>query len=530
MSEINDDLVFADGEDSGGAALSGEKEPWKIMIVDDDPAVHDVTKLALDGFMFGERVLNFIQCFSGDEARKAITENPDTALVLLDVVMESDHAGLEVAQFIREEARNQRVRIVLRTGQPGQAPERRVITDYDINDYKEKTELTATKLFTVVFSALRSYRDIETIEDSKTGLTQVIEASAQIFKLLSIDQFTKGVLQQLVALLKIDPGALYVNAGGLATKWDGELMRVIAGTGVYDIEAGAEVGKVLSPDQQQLLENVRNIKANVFDERQFVGFFEDRIGNQNLLYVDGIERVGPVEKDLVELFVSNVSIALENIYLHEDIEETQREIVYMLGEAVETRSQETGNHVKRVAEISKLLALEIGIDRNEAEIVKFASPLHDLGKIAIPDAILNKKGRHTEDERVIMKTHAEIGHRMLAGSKRRILQAGAIIALEHHERWDGKGYPRGRGEDDIHIYGRVTAVADVYDALGSDRCYKKAWPLDEVLALFREERGKQFDPNLVDAMFDNLDRIKLIQEQFSDSFTNTEWTHDQVAL
>jgi len=520
QSRLNEPLAFSDDVTDEPEPQSKDL-PWKIMIVDDDPGIHDVTKLALDGFTFAERELQFIQCFSGKEALRAIREHPDTAIILLDVVMETDSAGLDVAKKIREEVGNSMVRIVLRTGQPGQAPERQVIRDYDINDYKEKTELTSSKLFTLMYSLLRSYRDIETIESTKRGLAHVIEASADIFKLSSVDQFAMGVLEQLTALLNIDPGALYMNAGGLAALRDNNEYRVIAGTGKYSAETGTNANSVLNEKQLNALDDVRRMKANVYADRSFIGFFGDRVGNENILFVDGIEKVEPLDKNLVQLFTKNVSIAFENIHLLADLDATQREIVYLLGEAVETRSMETGNHVKRVAELSKLLALEYGLNHDESEVIKLASPLHDVGKIGIPDAILNKPGRHTDDEREIMKTHAEIGYRMLAGSGRRVLQAGAVIANEHHERWDGAGYPNCKKGEDIHIYGRITAVTDVFDALGSDRCYKEAWPLEKVIDLMEEEKGKHFDPNLVDILLRNIDKVTAICGRYSDTHLKT---------
>lgn len=173
--------------------------------------------------------------------------------------------------------------------------------------------------------------------------------------------------------------------------------------------------------------------------------------------------------------------------------------------------------MKRVAEYSKLLALGYGMSEEEAEIVKLAAPLHDVGKVGIPDAILGKPGKLTAEEWEIMKTHAELGYDMLKSSSRRILQAGAVIAKEHHEKWAGGGYPEGKSGEDIHIYGRIVALADVFDALGSDRCYKKAWPMDEILDLLRDERGKHFDPKLVDIFLDNLDEVEAIRAAFPDA-------------
>lgn len=216
--------------------------------------------------------------------------------------------------------------------------------------------------------------------------------------------------------------------------------------------------------------------------------------------------------------ISGMDQALNEITdLNQEIEETQREVVFTMGAIGESRSEETGNHVKRVAEYSKLLALYSGLSEEEAEMLKQASPMHDIGKVAIPDAVLNKPGRFDEEERRIMDTHAALGYEMLKHSHRPLLQAAAIVAYEHHEKWDGRGYPRGLVGEAIHIYGRITALADVFDALGSDRVYKKAWDDERIFTLFREERGKQFDPQLIDIFFDHLEEFLAIRETFKDT-------------
>jgi PAS domain S-box-containing protein len=179
----------------------------------------------------------------------------------------------------------------------------------------------------------------------------------------------------------------------------------------------------------------------------------------------------------------------EVVELHEELEATQREIVYKMGEIGETRSKETGNHVKRVAEYSKLLAELCGLSSKEADILFTASPMHDIGKVGIPDAILNKPGRLDEHEWKIMKTHSIIGYNILKNSKREVLKAAAIVAREHHEKWDGSGYPRKLKGEKIHIFGRITAIADVFDALGSDRCYKKRGKMKRFSNCLLKKRG-----------------------------------------
>ena len=202
--------------------------------------------------------------------------------------------------------------------------------------------------------------------------------------------------------------------------------------------------------------------------------------------------------------------------LHQEIEDTQREIVYKMGEIGESRSKETGNHVKRVAEYSKQLAILYGLSEEESEILFTASPMHDIGKVAIADSILKKEGPLTPEEFDIMKTHTEIGYNILKGSSRKVLEAAAIVSNEHHEKWDGSGYPRGLEGENIHIYGRITAIADVFDALGSSRCYKKSWEDSEIFKLLEEQKGKQFDPKLVELFLTNTSIFTVIRDKYSD--------------
>ena len=212
-----------------------------------------------------------------------------------------------------------------------------------------------------------------------------------------------------------------------------------------------------------------------------------------------------IRHDLTELF-----------NLHKEIEGTQREIIYKMGEIGETRSKETGNHVKRVAEYSKLLATLYGLTKEEIDILYTASPMHDIGKVGIPDSILKKPAKLTDEEFNTMKDHSIIGKRILQGSNRPVIKAASIVAYEHHEKWDGSGYPRKLKGEDIHIYARITAIADVFDALGSDRVYKKAWELDKILELFKKESGYHFEPKLIELFLNNLDNFLEIRDKYQD--------------
>ena len=226
------------------------------------------------------------------------------------------------------------------------------------------------------------------------------------------------------------------------------------------------------------------------------------------------------QEDLRHLRLASTYVAesIESSLLLEEIDATQRELVYIMGVTGESRSKETGNHVKRVAEYSRLLAELYGLSEKECSVLKGASPMHDLGKIAIPDAVLNKPGRFNEEERRIMDTHAELGYNILKGSERTLLKAAAIVSYQHHEKYNGTGYPNQLKGEEIHIYGRITAIADVFDALGSDRVYKKAWDDEKIFKLFREEQGEHFDPDLIALFFDNIDQFLAIREAFKDSY------------
>ncbi|QKF80851.1 HD domain-containing phosphohydrolase [Halarcobacter ebronensis] len=194
----------------------------------------------------------------------------------------------------------------------------------------------------------------------------------------------------------------------------------------------------------------------------------------------------------------------------------EHETLQILGKTAEYKDPETASHVARVSNYSKLLAKEYGLSEEEQEIIFYAAPFHDLGKVGIEDKILLKPAKLDEDEFEIMKTHAQIGYEILKDSQSEYLKAGAIIALNHHEKYNGKGYPKGLKGEDIHIYGRIVAIADVFDALTSIRPYKRAWSFNEAVEFLKEEKGRHFDPKMVDIFINNLDKIENIYNSFKE--------------
>jgi putative two-component system response regulator len=220
-------------------------------------------------------------------------------------------------------------------------------------------------------------------------------------------------------------------------------------------------------------------------------------------------------KDYQENLESKIQAGLAEINsLNQEIISTQQDVIFMLASVCEGRSVETGLHIKRMSAYCHFLAKCYGLNQETANLIKEAAPMHDIGKIAIPDSILEKPSPLTPEEWEIMKTHAELGYHMLTSSNRPLFKMAATIAHEHHEKWNGTGYPRGLKGDNIHIAGRLSAVADVFDALDSKRCYKKNWDLEDSLALFKQQRGQHFDPDLIDLLFANLDSFLLLRAQF----------------
>src|SRR5437868_12852991 len=209
---------------------------WKSAVIDDEPAVHDGTRFALADYRLNGQGLEILSAYSAAEGRELMRRHSDVAVVLLDVIMESDTAGLGLVEFIRNELKNETVRIILRTGQPGQAPERRVIVDYDINDYKAKTELTADKLFTALTAALRSHQQLQRMVETRRGLEMIIEGASTLFDFKSMQLLAEGVLTQIASLLNVDCGGILVLRDGGDPQ---EKFSILAGSGCYRHFAGA---------------------------------------------------------------------------------------------------------------------------------------------------------------------------------------------------------------------------------------------------------------------------------------------------
>lgn len=284
------------------------------------------------------------------------------------------------------------------------------------------------------------------------------------------------------------------------------------GKTVYEISAGKRASDYNKAD----LKLLKNRKPQVYASqiRSSSGEIRDVLFNKAVFTDLSGESAGiiGVIQDITDIKRAEQRL----LKVNEEIIETQKEVIYTLGQIIETRSKEAAKHVIRVAEYSHLIGLKYGLSPENAMLLKIAAPMHDIGKIGIPDHILNKPGALTRNEFDCIKTHTTIGYDILKKSNYKILKMAAIIALSHHERWDGSGYPQGISGKDISIYSRILSVVDVFDATSHKRCYKDAWELEDVRTHLLEERGKMFDPEIIDLFLDNWEGILEIREEYSD--------------
>ncbi len=462
-------------------------KPWKILLVDDEEDVHHITRIALRRISFEGRPVKLISAYSGEEAKEILRQEPDISVAIIDVVMESDDAGLKLVRYIREELKNRYIRLIIRTGQPGYAPRREVVSKYDINDYREKGEISSDVLFTVVISALRSYRDIMRVEKEAISLRQIAHFISQVASERDLYSFVDKVFHRAVEIMKmfgVPFSAVYMVGEDV----------------IYEKGNSSDVSSLkkvwaLKGDFQLLWASKDTVLLRLRDDLS-VGF------------AIKLHKVDDVAVNLLNILLHNTVTHAHNVELTKELNLTLFEIIYLLADLLGKRSGETGEHVARVAEIVAALSGLWGLSDDTILVYKLASMLHDIGKIGIPDQILNKPGRLTDGEFEIMNRHTIIGYEMLSRFDKEVFKVAASIARYHHENYDGSGYPDGLSGDAIPLAARITAIADVYDALINDRVYRKAWPEEKVLSFLEEQKGKKFDPTLVELFINNYEEIK----------------------
>ena len=435
-----------------------------------------------------EKNYKLFSATSGKNALEIIKEN-EIDLILLDVVM-PEMDGFQVAEYLLNDVKYKEIPIIF-------------ITSLTNPDYIKKCfELGARDYISKPFNEIELLSRVAThleLAKSKKNLQHTLNEN-----LILLSQY-KTIVDKSAIVSK-------TNTNGIIT-YANDAFADISGYSIDEL-IGKSHNIVRHPDMSKndffkMWETIKNKDIWQGEVKNLKKNGETYIVSSTVMPIldfDGeIKEYISVRHDITDIY-----------NLKQEIEDTQKEIIFTMGSIGETRSKETGYHVKRVAEYSRILGKYVGLSDYEIDLLVQASPMHDIGKVAIPDAILHKPGKLNDEEFNIMRTHSELGYRMLCHSTRPLLKIAATIAFEHHEYWNGQGYPRYLKKEEISIYGRMTALADVFDALASDRCYKKAWKDEDIFDYFKEQSGKQFDPNLVEIFFEHLDEFIHIREVFRD--------------
>jgi len=471
-----------------------QEDVWKIMVVDDEQSVHDATHYALRKFSFLNRGLKVLDAYSANEAALMIKNEKDIALLLIDVVMETDDAGLRFIKWYREQDINPCSRIILRTGQPGQAPEQEIITNYDLHDYKTKTELTVDKLYITMVTGLRSYNDMRRLEQTKDGLENIIKSTSKIMRIQTMFEYAKAVLQQISSIFDIRSRGILCAHYSKDEGWS-----VLAESG--DINKNHD-------DIFNIFNNIDG-SGEYAEEGCLASLLYHGELNRYAVYLETNEPLNEIQARMILLFCHNVSVGLSNIKLYDGVITANRFTVMSLAQVTESRDRSTGEHVFRIAKAVEMLtrklierdvyAEELS-DEEMVSAISLASTLHDIGKISIADDVLLKPGKLTDEEFEQVKLHTVNGAGVLdailktSNEKVSYLGVGKDIALYHHERWDGKGYPEQLSGLEIPISARITSIVDVFDALTHARCYKPPFALEEAKGIIVDGIGTAFDP------------------------------------
>lgn len=357
-------------------------------------------------------------------------------------------------------------------------------------------------------------------------LTLLMQASAAVAKERSLNNILLRLMEVTKALLEADRCSIFLH-----DKDQKELWTIIA-DGVKEIRVPEDKGIV---GQVYLKRAVLNIPDAYNDPR-----FDKDVDKATGYHTKSILAFPLVNTEDVVLGVFQVINKLDNQLFNEDditllqhlslyvasnvenhllqrkLKKSSEDVIYRLSYATKFKDPETQYHIIRVGLYSEELARHLGWNDEDLDNIRLATPMHDIGKVGIPDNVLQKPGALDNNEFAIMKKHAQYGYDILKGGNNKLMDIAAIAALDHHEKWNGKGYPNGKKKEEISIPGRLTAIADVFDALTSKRCYKEAWSYDRTFALIKEERGEHFDPGLVDIFFEHSDKIIAIKEQYKD--------------
>ena len=471
---------------------------WKVLLVDDDPDILSVTRLSLSNFQYEGFNLDIMSAHNASKARYLIEEHPDMAVMIIDVVMETDTTGLDLVEYIRNELDNRLTRIIISTGQPGLAPERYVIDNYDIDNYLPKTNLTSQNLYSQLRLALKGYHDVYRLETYSKGLKRVLYQTPKLYRVgrQSESKFFHSLLKQLKIFCEMNSHSRFLSLGLLIASIDDKRVKIQCAEGDF---AYFQIDKDDPLDLFKAHEIMRLGDQKTTEHKAHKNFLpmvikEDVVA---LVYLESEPGLSKSDLAIMEVFLSQGASVLENIRLYKQLDDDYQKAINTMANIAEFKDRDTAKHINRMSHYTEIIALEMGLSERTAHAWGQASRLHDVGKMGIPDNILQKPGKLSDKEFDIMRTHTVIGASILGKISR--MEVARDIALNHHEHWDGSGYPKGKLGEESPLPSRIVALVDVFDALINKRCYKDPWPVEEAVEYLKLNKGKHFDPTVTEA-------------------------------
>ncbi|MDP3290517.1 MAG: response regulator [Sulfuricurvum sp.] len=468
--------------------LSEYAKGMSVLYVEDESLIRINTSMLLESI--------FSDVTTAENGRKGLElfEKKKFDIVITDILM-PEISGIVMIQKMKEINRTQPFIVTSACEESSYLLE---LINLGVAQFLLKP-IQSEQIVQILYEVVKNIYNERKVDEFTTQLKQDL-----LHQTTLLEQYKEIVdLSSIVIKTDVNGNIIYVN----------ELFSKISG---YSFEEIITHGHKLLRHHESSTEFYDDLWKTILSKKTWNGIIKNlRKDGSHYISDTTIKPISDEFGDIIE-YISISNDVTELFDLNEEIWQTQHEMLSLLGEVGETRSQETGNHVRRVAKYAQLLGELYGLEEEEIRLLYSASPMHDIGKIGISDAILLKPGKLDVDEYEVMKTHSTIGHNILKNSSRPLLKAAAIIAGEHHEKWDGSGYPNALQGSKIHIYGRITALADVFDALSCERVYKKAWPMEQIIDFVSQERGRHFDPDLVDMFMENIDRFKEIAAKYQD--------------
>lgn len=370
-------------------------------------------------------------------------------------------------------------------------------------------------LFVSVVTALKAYSDLNEIYEHRHSLEKIITSALSIYEERRFNEFANNILKQIRSILCLGNTSLEESTSGFIAMKIDDIYEIRSGYGQFVKFEKLYMEDMVDPSVMKVVKMALEQEEEVYLNEQYAKYLKDKKGQEHIIYVTSHKTISDWDKNLLGLFSMKLKNDFTDIYSEIENETKLEEVLFALGEVVEARAKVIGNHVQRVAAYSRFICDKLDFSDEDADLLSMASSIHDIGKVLIDETILNKPVKLTDEEFELVKGHPMIGHKILREIEQPIFEVASEIALTHHEKYDGSGYPSGLMGNDIPLSGRIVAFADVIDALTSDSVYKKAWPMEDVIELVKKESGKHFDPRIVNIWLEHLEAFNTLKEKLN---------------